>query len=62
MSRRLRLPTNQTYQHRRSDGDERNRDKTGRQNVSETIHHDKADNPRILRNPKLGEDDNHVPM
>jgi hypothetical protein len=43
MSSRLGLPTNQTDQRRCRDGDERDRDKTGRKNVSETIHHDKID-------------------
>ncbi len=60
MSSGLQLSTNQTDQRRCRDGDERDRDQTGRQNVPETIHHDKSDILRIHRRPKLREDDYHI--
>ena len=45
MSSSLRLPTDQTDQRRRRNGDNGYRDQTGSQNVSETIH---QINPTVL--------------
>src|ERR1035438_7345712 len=54
MSSSLRLPTDQTDQRRRRNGDNGYRDQTGSQNVSETIHHEKINIFSIHPLPMLG--------